>query len=248
MTLDPRRASCGVLMALVLASYAAGQEKAPPQRETRQPPEKSGKTAPEAGRAPLARAAASLTVKDVQPGLSVIAGFGGNTTVRSTREGLILVDTKNLGEPYYNALIGVLTDPAKVVFVTHHHQDHSGNIGSFVKAKVPVIAHENVARYLKTYVLPQGRPEPPTETFRTDHAVTAGDTKAVAHYYGRGHTGGDIVVYFPDLKVAAIGDLAFVDGAYVDFDYEGSAVEWSQTLDKLLRLDFTTAIPGHGEP
>ena len=64
-----------------------------------------------------------------------LATNGGNTTVRVTKEGLIVTDTKNLGEPNYAQLaaeIKKISDmPVKYVFITHHHQDHSGNNGKF---------------------------------------------------------------------------------------------------------------------
>ena len=77
-------------------------------------------------------------IKQIKPGLYMVTGAGGNSTVRVTDQGVILVDTKNLGENFYNDLVAqiktVTHQPVKYVVVTHVHQDHSGNIGRFVKA------------------------------------------------------------------------------------------------------------------
>ena len=67
-------------------------------------------------------------------------------------------------------------------------------------------------------------------------------------HLGRGHTGGDAIIYFPELKTIHTGDLflSFPPQPFIDFAQGGSAAEWSGTLDKTLQLDFDTAIPGHG--
>ena len=82
-----------------------------------------------------------------------------------------------------------------------------------------------------------------------------------AKYFGRGHTNGDAVIYFPELKVIHTGDLFLgrtpaaaarrprtPPGAniYVDYAQGGSFLDWTHTLDGVLTLDFDTVIPGHG--
>ena len=64
---------------------------------------------------------------------------------------------------------------------------------------------------------------------------------------GRGHTNGDSVIYFPDLGVVHGGDLLNTGNIFVDFNTGGSFLEWVDTLDGMLTLDFQTAIPGHGD-
>jgi glyoxylase-like metal-dependent hydrolase (beta-lactamase superfamily II) len=95
--------------------------------------------------------------------------------------------------------------------------------------------------------------------------VHLGGKEVHIRYFGRGHTDGDAVVYFPDLKVVHTGDLflaraaraAAAPGAaaadrprgvniYVDYAQGGSLLEWTDTLDGVLTLDFDTVIPGHG--
>jgi glyoxylase-like metal-dependent hydrolase (beta-lactamase superfamily II) len=74
-------------------------------------------------------------------------------------------------------------------------------------------------------------------------------------YMGRGHTNGDSVIYFQDLKTVHTGDLVVwgkrSQGTVLtpNMDYtagHGSGKEWVATLDNVLKLDFDTAIPGHG--
>jgi cyclase len=196
--------------------------------------------------------AAPPAIKEIKPGLYVVTGIGGNSTVRVDPQGLILVDTKNLGQANYDALMQqvrtVSQAPVKYVFVTHHHQDHSGNIGPFQSAGAEVIVQENLNKNLETYAPAQGKPEKAKLTYTKDKKVKVGKAKAEAHYYGRGHTNGDSFVYFPDLKVVSTGDMVVGTAPNSDMPFGGSVVEWVSSLDRLLKLDFDTVVPGHSAP
>jgi cyclase len=190
-------------------------------------------------------------IKQVKPGVFVVTGLGGNSTVRVTNDGIILVDTKNRGDDNYKALMEqvrtVSPAPVKYVFITHHHQDHSGNIGNFQDAGAEVIVHENLNKNLETYAPPQGKPALAKVTYGRDRKVKVADAAAEAHHYFRGHTSGDTVVYFPDVKLVSLGDLVVANAPNVDFPFGGSLIEYQRTLEQILRLDFDMAIPGHGD-
>jgi glyoxylase-like metal-dependent hydrolase (beta-lactamase superfamily II) len=183
-------------------------------------------------------------------GLYMVTGLGGNTTVRVTNDGLIVVDTKNLGEANYNQLMDqiktVSQAPVKFAVVTHVHQDHSGNIDSFIKAGAKVVAHENLKKNLETYTSPQGKPGTPNELYAKDYTIKLGGVEAQVHHYAAGHTSGDSIVYFPDLKVVAMGDELASNGGNCDYAQGGSILEWAKSLGEVLKLDFDTVIPGHG--
>ena len=54
------------------------------------------------------------------------------------------------------------------------------------------------------------------------------------------------LVYFADQKVVALGDMFVAAAPNCDYPMGGSILEWSKTLAGVLKLDFDTAIPGHG--
>src|SRR4026208_1117475 len=91
-------------------------------------------------------------------------------------------------------------------------------------------------------------PGRPTQTFAKDQVLKLGGAEVQLHFYGRGHTGDDTMVYFPDAKVVMVSDQITNATPIVDFANGGSAVEWTQILDGVLKLDFESAIPGRGEP
>jgi len=189
-------------------------------------------------------------ITQIKPGFYEVTGAGGNTSVRVTKDGLIVVDTKNLGEVNYNALMEqikkVTNQPVKYVVITHVHQDHSGNTKSFEDAGAKVIASEGEKAEVATYTSAAGKPAEPNVTYGKKYTIKLGGAKAEVYHFGRAHTGGDSVVYFPDLKIVAGGD-AIVNGApNIDFANGGSAVEWPKLIASTLKLDFDTLIPGHG--
>jgi cyclase len=211
------------------------------------------------GAAPAAaQAPAPQMIKQVKPGLFMVTGAGGNSTVRVGNQGIILVDTKNLGDNFYNDLVAqiktVSTQPVKYVVVTHVHQDHSGNIGRFVKAGSTVITHQGLKQNLETggadgkgYTSAQGKPDPPSETYNgKSKKISIGNAKAEIYHFDKAHTGGDSVVYFPDLKVISLGDEFVAQPPNSDYPNGGSVLGWSKALSEALKLDWDTAIPGHG--
>jgi len=195
---------------------------------------------------------AAQAIVQIKPGFYEVTGAGGNTSVRVTNDGVIVVDTKNLGDANYDALmaqIRTVTDkPVKYVIATHVHQDHSGNIGKFMEAGAEVIVHENLNKNLETYAgNAQGQKPPPAKvTYTTSRTIKLGTVEAQIYHFSRAHTSGDSVVYFPDLKIVAGGDSIVSTAPNIDFPNGGSLVEWPKLLEATLKLDFDTCIPGHG--
>jgi cyclase len=83
--------------------------------------------------------------------------------------------------------------------------------------------------------------------FTKECSVFLGGKEVRADYYGRGHTNGDAVIYFPALRTIHTGDLMAGTTPLIDYNGGGSVVEWTKTLDEALKLDFDTVIPGHGK-
>jgi cyclase len=195
---------------------------------------------------------AGQMIQQLKPNFYVVTGDGGNTGVRVTDAGLIIVDTKNLGDQFYDRLMeqikSVTNQPVKYVVVTHVHQDHAGNIQKFVDAGAQVVTSEGLKANLATYTSAAGKPGTPNVTYAKDYTIKLGGAEADVHYYGRAHTSGDSFVYFPDLKIVMTGDSVVGVAPNVDFPQGGSAVEWPRTIDNVLKLDFDTCIPGHSAP
>ena len=191
-------------------------------------------------------------IRLLKPNLYMITGGGANTLIRVTPEGLIVVDTKNPGDDNYNRVMeeikSVSNLPVKYVLNTHHHPDHVGTNQKFIDAGAKVVALEALKTRMASDPRTKDIPGLPTETFAKDYVLKFGGAEVQAHSYGRGHTGDDTMVFFPDLKVVMVSDQITDATPIVDFANGGSAVEWTQILDGVLKLDFDMAIPGRVEP
>ena len=199
---------------------------------------------------------ARLQIREVMDGLYVLPGFdggqsGGNVAVRVTDEGVIIVDDKfPYSFDFITAQVRSVTDqPIKYVLNTHHHDDHSGSNADFMPS-AEVIAHKNA----RANIVRNNQPGAPRLIFADETAVFLGGAEVQMFHFGRGHTNGDAIVYFPDLRTVHTGDLFVygqrLDGStlspFWDFGNGGSVLEWPATLTRLLALDFDTVIPGHG--
>ncbi len=171
----------------------------------------------------------------------------GNTTAFLTNEGVILVDDKfEVDYPSIIAELKKITDkPIRYVINTHYHGDHSGS-----NAKMQALGAQVVASEMARENMVDGKmPGLPTVTFEHEANLWLGGKQVKLYYFGRAHTNGDIVAYFPADRVLAAGDMFTLGDAtpeLIDYAGGGSAKDWTKTLDGALMLDFDRVVPGHG--
>ena len=172
-----------------------------------------------------------------------IEGDGGNVSVYITNEGVILVDDKFEYDfqDIVDKVKSVTNQPIKYVLNTHLHGDHTGSNEKFLPTAEIIatkMARDNMAKNKAPGLM--------RVVFTDETDIFLGGKEVRMKYYGRGHTNGDAVVYFPALRILASGDIGANNGPNVDYANGGSMKEWSKTLDGVLQLDFDTVIPGHG--
>src|SRR3984957_1429831 len=191
-----------------------------------------------------------LKLNKVHDDLYEIEGDGGNVAVLVTNEGVILVDDKF--EQDHDAILAqvktVTPQPVKYIINTHYHQDHSGGNAKF-HPTADIISTQNARTNILEHKQSNatGTPVSPARiVFTEETAVFLGGKEVRARYFGRGHTNGDAVVYFPALKTIHTGDLMAGASPLIDYNGGGSLAEWGKTLDAAMTLDFDTVIPGHG--
>jgi cyclase len=180
---------------------------------------------------------AQLTMEKVTDNLYVIIGSGGNVAMMPTSEGVILVDDKFAQDgPQIMAKVKSVTDkPVRYVLNTHQHGDHTGGNAALLSANAEIIIHKNARANMAKAEMPGI----PRITYSDESQVFLGGKEVQAKYFGRGHTNGDVVIYFPSEKVLHTGDL-FTNGApYCDYSANCSIKEWDQTLTKAMQYDST---------
>jgi len=188
-----------------------------------------------------------LALHQVRDNIYIIqSGASGNVTVLVSDEGVILIDTKF--ETDHDGIMGFvreITDqPIRYVINTHLHGDHTGGNAKLQGLGADVIASEN-ARRIMAETQNSGLPNITMDDYLR---VYLGDMPIDLHYFGRGHTDGDIVIHLPEERIVLTGDLFATWEPYVQLVHYaagGSIRDWSRTLERALQLDFDTVIPGH---
>jgi glyoxylase-like metal-dependent hydrolase (beta-lactamase superfamily II) len=212
--------------------------------------------------------AGSIQVEQLQDNLYVARGGGGNTSLFITATGVIVVDTKNpgWGQPLLDTIKTLTRKPVTMIVNTHTHGDHvSGNVE--FPATVDVVAHENTRTYMQamrpaSWMEPEAGGAPPnlftqhqgrnlpTRTFRDTMTIGSGADRIELRYFGRAHTGGDAMVWFPSARVLHMAD-AFGSKALpgMDANNGGSGVEYAATLTRAAefadQVNVATIVNGH---
>lgn len=195
--------------------------------------------------------AASDPVKkavQIKPNLWYIADGGANSVVEVTPEGLILGDTKNPGAEIETAFIAEIKSissmPVKYVFNTHPHGDHISHNQYFIDQGATVVGLKHLKELWDAGNL-KDTPGRPSVLFDKDYVLKFGGTEVEAHYFGSAHTDADTIVFFKNKKFVMLSDL--VNFANPSPGISGTnAVQVPGILDKVLKLDFDTAIAGRG--
>src|SRR5581483_6128373 len=89
------------------------------------------------------------------------------------------------------------------------------------------------------------KPVPPNTTFSQSMTLHHGGREFQIWFTGRAHTDNDAIVFLPQEKIACTGDEMEAGTSYTA---DGFVDEWPATLEKLMTLNFDTALPGHGTP
>jgi cyclase len=176
-----------------------------------------------------------------------VSGAGGNVTVLLTRDGVILVDDKyDYDHDGILAQVKTVTEkPIRYVINTHQHGDHTGGNAKMLPLGVQLM----ISRQARENMVKLKMPGVPQISFEHDMQLSLGDENVEVFHFGRSHTNGDSVILFKAQRVLSTGDMCVRGDEFpplIDYSAGGSIIEWTKTLDNVLKLDFDTIIPGHG--
>jgi glyoxylase-like metal-dependent hydrolase (beta-lactamase superfamily II) len=199
----------------------------------------------------------------VQGNVYMIVGAGANAAVQIGDEGVVVVDTGAAPnrEKVLAAIRQLSNKEIRWIINTHADPDHTGgneavsHAGRTVNGNpAAIIANEHVLAQMSK----AGRPasEWPLNTFFEDVRDFYFNGEAIfLHHIPRGHTDGDVFVYFRGSDVLVSGDL-FLTTTYpvIDRKNGGSVQGFIDGLNKMLDIAVpkylqeggTYVIPGHG--
>lgn len=190
----------------------------------------------------------------------ITGGRGANGGAFIGKDGVLLIDAKMDQESVNQTIqeIRKLTDkPIRFMVNTHSDGDHVfGN--RFFPESVVFVAHENCRQEFfhpgrngepSSWNDPELAPFIPSVTFSNKMDLYVDTKKVELWYFGKGHTTGDIVVYFPDDRIAFMGDQIFQERPQLIHSYKGgNSFEHVKTLEKMLgTLDAETFYSGHSK-
>jgi cyclase len=201
-----------------------------------------------------------IKTTDLGDGVYMLEGQGGNITVATARDGIIMVDGEYapLHDKIKAAIATISNQPVKYLINTHFHGDHTGGNEPFAKDGATVVAEVHVKTRLAagttnglTGVKTPPAPDAalPEKTYTGQFKIRMLGRVADLKHIANAHTDGDTYVWFKTANVLATGDT-FTNGRYpnIDFANGGNIKGMIAATGAYLKLvnDRTRIVPGHG--
>src|SRR5215467_14779243 len=148
-------------------------------------------------------AGSTLYATLVKTGLFLISGGGGNSLLRLSANGFILVDGKLPRN--YDAILALAKtlsyseQSIRILVNTDYHENHTALNEEFIEAGTFVLAQENVKKNLTDLSSSLRTIALPNRTYDQEFTIKLGGIEVQLLHFGNAHTDGDTVVYFPDL-------------------------------------------------
>jgi glyoxylase-like metal-dependent hydrolase (beta-lactamase superfamily II) len=207
-----------------------------------------------------AAAKGPINVHRLRGHLAMLDGSGGNITVLSGPDGLVLVDcgiavSKAM---ILNALHSISPGKIHLAILTHWHWDHADGDAWVRQTGASIIADKQAVKDLESTIrvvewehtfTPIPRAALPNIIITGDKTIHAnGETIRIRHY-APGHTDSDMSVYFTKADVLSAGDT-FWNGQYPFIDYaSGGGIDGAiraANANIAMSTSHTIIIPGHG--
>ena len=205
-------------------------------------------------------AKASVQVQRLRGNANLVTGSGCNVVARSSKDGVVLVDSGIVGSKVAAAVATLGAGPIKHVVNTHWHFDHTDGNEWMHRRGASIVAHANTRRHLSVdtrvddwfhFTFPASPAGALPSTVIADERPLQLDGSAMLKAYAPAHTDSDISVYLADEDVFCVGDTWW-NGIYPFIDYAtGGSIDGMIRAAEasLSRASANTIIvPGHGEP
>lgn len=195
-----------------------------------------------------------VTVHQVKGNIyEVKGGSGANTGFFIGENEVFVIDAKMNPESAKQMIAEIkklTSSPIKYVIITHSDGDHVNGLDGFPQ-EVTVVSHHQTRKDMEeaqAFKDPKKMLYLPSLTFSKKLKLYSGNKAIKLIYFGPAHTSGDIVVFFPDEKVAFLGDLIFLGrDPLIHKHKNGNSFGLVKTLKSILEHDADTFVHGHGD-
>jgi glyoxylase-like metal-dependent hydrolase (beta-lactamase superfamily II) len=193
---------------------------------------------------------------DIRGNVGIFTGRGGTIGWFVSPDGVVIVDTQ-YPDTAAMCLEGINQRSKKrgvdVLFLTHHHGDHTAGLVTFKPATKKIVAHvkEVEAQKAASKAGSEATEVYADTTFTDTWSVRMGRETIEAVHLGPAHTGGDAAIFFQRANVVHLGDLVFNRiHPYIDKAAGASIAGWIGLLERAVKghADDTIFIFGHAKP
>ncbi len=190
----------------------------------------------------------ALAAEKVADGIYIVRGGIANTGFVVGEKEVAVIDagmTADQAKKTIDEIRKATPKPIAKIILTHSDGDHVSGLTGFPQGleiisssacKKEMESDKTLAAYL------------PNKTFADKMDFNLSPMRIQLLHFGPAHTSGDIVVFFPDKKLAFIGDLAFLKmDPLIHRQKGGSSTGLIRTLKALLELDADKFFSGHDD-
>jgi glyoxylase-like metal-dependent hydrolase (beta-lactamase superfamily II) len=198
-----------------------------------------------------------IEVKTIAQHLAIIRIAGISTIVLGGEDGVLVVDPglEETGPFLKKELDKLGWGEVGTVIDTHWHFDHAGG-NMVVGREATIVASDATRGWLSTDETILGMDQPAYPPFARPGMVVDATRPIQGHAdevtvraMPGGHTGGDVVVFFQQAKVLAIGDIVFAGQfPFIDLDHGGDVERLAEVLQEIVERypRDVKIVPGHG--
>jgi cyclase len=197
-----------------------------------------------------------ISVQNIKGNIyQVKGGVGANTGFFIGEKEVLAIDakmTEDTAKQIIAEIKKLTPNPISYITLTHSDGDHVNGLVGFPQ-RINIISHEKTRAHMdNAFQSARERAYLPNITLSERLSVYLSGVmrreRIDLFYFGPAHTDGDVVVYFPDEKVAFIGDLIFIGrDPLIHRHKNGSSFGLVKVLNAILNLDTEIFVHGHGD-
>ena len=174
-------------------------------------------------------------------------GKGANATFITTKEGVIVIDTRgntNEAGEVLKAIRTVTDQPVVYVVNSHFHNENVAGNGVFTSARTIIAQKRALAMTVLEAVREKRKVTPANLSFEKKLELKLGKYHLKLIHPGPAHTDGDLYIYIPKWRIIITGGMVF--NGIIPFLGDGNIESWIHALREMEDLDAEVIVPGHG--
>jgi cyclase len=194
-----------------------------------------------------------ITAEKIADNIYIVKGGVANTGFVFGEKEAAAIDaemTADQAQKMIDEIKKATPNPLTKLILTHSDGDHINGLAGFPQGLEIISSVQTKNEMVEALKAPNTQalqPYLPTKTFADKMTIDLAPLRIQLLHFGPAHTSGDTVVFFPDRKLAFVGDLVFIGrDPLIHRQKGGISSGLIKTLKALLELDADRYVPGHG--